>query len=95
MSPADFWSMTFAEVELACRGYETRMARVKEVPRLIAAILLNVNRKKGARAVGVEEVFPLFTDRHRKVQLMTKEEFENLKELRKSIVWQARDLRRN
>jgi hypothetical protein len=87
--------MTFAEVELACRGYETRMARVKEVPRLIAAILVNTNLKKGARRINPEEVFPLFTDGHRKVQLMTKEEFENFKELRKSIKWQVKDLRRN
>jgi hypothetical protein len=93
--PDEFWSMTFAEVEIACKGYETRMARLKEVPRLVAAILLNVNRKKGSAPIRVENVFPLYTDGRNKVELMTKEEFENLKELRKSIVWRTKDLRRN
>jgi len=93
--PDEFWSMTFAEVEIACKGYETRMAILKEVPRLVAAILLNVNRKKGSAPIRVENVFPLYTDGRKKVELMTKEEFENLKELRKIIVWRAKDLRRN
>jgi hypothetical protein len=87
--------MTFAEVEIACKGYETRMARLKELPRLVAAILLNVNRKHGSAPIRVENVFPLYTDNRRKVELMTKEEFENFKELRKNITWRTKDLRRN
>lgn len=95
MLPDEFWSMTFAEVEIACKGYETRMARLKELPRLVAAILLNVNRKHGSAPIRVENVFPLFTDGRKKVELMTKEEFENFKELRKNITWRTKDLRRN
>lgn len=77
--------MTFAEVEIHCKGYETRMARLKEVPRMVAAILINANRPKGRPPVRVEDVFPLYTDRKR--ELITKEEFEDLKELRSRFVW--------
>lgn len=86
--------MTFAEVELACKGYETRMARVKEVPRLIAAYYYNAHRK-GGPAIDVEKIFPLYTDKKRKVELITKEEFEDFKELRKRIKWQSKNLRHN
>lgn len=85
--PSEFWSMTFAEVDIYCKGYETRMAKMKEVPRLIATILLNVNRKKNAPALKVEDVFPLYTDKNRKLNLMSEEEFEQAKELRKKVVW--------
>lgn len=89
--PEEFWSMTFAEVDIYCKGYETRMAKLKEVPRLIATILFNVNRKKHAPALKVEDVFPLYTDRGRKLDLMNKEEFEQAKELRKKVLWQTRN----
>jgi hypothetical protein len=79
--------MTFAEVDVYCKGYETRMAKIKEVPRLIATLLYNVNRKKGKPALDVENVFPLYTDKKKKVELMTKEEFEDFKEFRKKITW--------
>jgi hypothetical protein len=79
--------MTFAEVELYCKGYETRMARLKEVPRLIAAVLINVNRRKGQAAMKPEDILPLYTDRHRNVELMSKEEYEKAKELSKRVKW--------
>jgi hypothetical protein len=56
------------------------MARLKEVPRLIAAVLINVNRKKNSPAVKVEDIFPLYTDKKKEVALMSKEEFEDTKE---------------
>jgi hypothetical protein len=79
--PQEFWSMTFTEIEIACKGYETRMARVKEVPRLIAAILMNVNRRKNSAAIRLEDVWPLYTDQRRDIQLMTKEEYEQAKKM--------------
>jgi hypothetical protein len=77
--------MTFEEVDIWCRGYETRMARLKEVPRLIAAVLINANRKPHTPAISLEKVFPLYTDNQIKERLMTKEEFENFKSLK--IKW--------
>lgn len=79
--------MTFEEVDLYCKGYEIRMARLKEVPRLIAAILINVNRRHGTPAMSVEKVFPLYTDRMRKVDLMSKEEFEATKKMFEKAIW--------
>ncbi len=96
LKPDEFWNMTFAEVDLACKGYETRAARMKEVPRLIAAILMNVNRKRGSSAIKLEDVFPLYTDkRHKKVNLMTADEFNEVKELRKKVQWQSKSLKRS
>jgi hypothetical protein len=85
--PEEFWSMTFAEVEIYCKGYETRMAKIKEVPRLVAAILMNVNRKPHSPAIRLEDVFPLYTDKKTLQKLMTKDEYVELLELRKKIVW--------
>lgn len=77
LKPDEFWSMTFAEIDLACQGYETRMARVKEVPRVIAGILANVYSSKGT--VNIESYIPLYTDKDKK--MMTEEEYkETLKE---------------
>lgn len=87
--------MTFAEVDLACKGYEIRSARQKEVPRLIAAVLMNVNRKKGAAAIRVEDVFPLYTDKHKKVDLMKVDEYKELLEFRKKVVWESNDLKQS
>ena len=78
--------MTFSEIDVYCRGYETRMAKIKEVPRVIAAILLNVNRKQGAPVVPIESVFPLYTDKKEKKELMSKEEFLNAQKLK--VKWQ-------
>lgn len=89
--PDEFWSMTFAEVDIYCKGYETRMARLKEVPRLVAAILLNINRRKNTPAVKVEDVFPLYTDKVTR-DLMSKEEFEQAKNLRNRVIkWKTRN----
>lgn len=73
--------MTFAEVEAACRGYEVRLARSRELDRFIASVLLNANRKKGVRAYRPEEIMPLITDR-KKVDLVTADEYEKLKSLK-------------
>jgi hypothetical protein len=81
--------MTFSEIDLACRGYETRMARVKEVPRIIAAVLMNVNRRKNSSPIRLEDVIPLYTDKERKVELMTKEEFESFDNL--VVKWQNKN----
>lgn len=82
--------MTFTEIEIACKGYETRMAKQKELPRLVAAILMNVNRATGSPPVRVEEVMPLYTDKPT-ADLMSKEEYEEFLEYRKRITWQARN----
>jgi hypothetical protein len=81
--------MTFSEIDLACQGYETRMARVKEVPRIIAAVLMNVNRRKNSSPIRLEDVIPLYTDKERKVELMTKEEFESFDNL--VVKWQNKN----
>jgi len=81
LMPQEFWSMTFAEVEIYCKGYETRMARIKEVPRLIAAILMNVNRTKGTPFITEQEIWPLYTDKNKNIQLMTKDEYEQAKKI--------------
>lgn len=87
LKPDEFWSMTFSEIELACKGYETRMARIKEVPRIIAAVLMNVNRGN-ASVIELEDVMPLYTDKAREPkELMTKDEYLEYIELRKRIVW--------
>lgn len=92
MKPDEFWNMTFTELELACKGYETRMARLKEVPRLIAAVLMNVNRKENSPAIQVEDVFPLYTDKAREpLELMSKDEFLEYQEFRKKVIWNTRN----
>lgn len=90
MKPWEFWDMTFTEVEIACKGYEKRMAKQKEIPRLVAAILMNVNRKPNSPPISLEEVMPLYTDKE-KADLMSKEEYEEFLEYRKRITWQARN----
>jgi hypothetical protein len=82
--------MTFAEVEIICKGYETRMARIKEVPRFIAAILLNVNRGSHA-PYRLEDVFPLYTDRTERPKLITLEEYNEAIEEFKNVTWQSRN----
>lgn len=84
--------MTFTEIEIYCRGYETREARRKELERLTATILMNVHRGKGSPAIRMEEVMPLYTDKQRpKGDLMSLEDFEGMKEWRKQIKWQTRN----
>ena len=83
--------MTWAELESICRGYEVRLARTLELPRFMAATMINVNRKKNASPVKPEDIMPLITDRKKRSRLMTKEEFEELKRQRELIVWQSRN----
>ena len=84
--------MTFEEIELSCKGYETREARRKELPRLISTVLMNVYRKEGSQPIDVRDVMVLYTDKDRpKVDLMTKEEYEEMKEWRKLIKWQTKN----
>ena len=79
--------MTFKEVEVACRGYEVRLARSREMDRFIASVLINANRKKGAKVVRPTDIMPLITDvKAKKVELMTIEEYDRLKNLK--VEWQ-------
>ena len=108
MKPGEFWEMTFAEVELACKGYEIRMAKSREVDRLIAGILANVYRGKGS-PIPLEKVFPLYTDSLRKVEIIKTEDYGDVlkshgkegptAEQRQMLInrkkWQNRDLKRN
>jgi hypothetical protein len=89
LKPDEFWNMTFTEIELACKGYETRMARIKEVPRIIAAVLMNVNRGNNP-VIQVEDVIPLYTDGKREPP-MDKDEYLEYMEFRKRIVWQTQN----
>ena len=70
--------MTWGELELACQGYEIRLARSRELDRFIAAVLINTNRGKGTSAVSPEDILPLVTDKKRVTEVMTKEEFEEI-----------------
>lgn len=84
--------MTFEEIELSCKGYETREARRKELQRLQCAILMNVHRAQGSPPVDVRDVMVLYTDKDiPKVDLLTKEEYEEMKEWRKLIKWQTKN----
>jgi hypothetical protein len=84
--------MTFEEIELYCKGYETREARRKELPRLMATILMNVYRKEGSQPVDVKDVMVLYTDKETpKVDLISREEYEEMKEWRKNIKWQTKN----
>jgi hypothetical protein len=91
LRPEEFWSMTFAEVDLACEGYERRMDKLIRMPRLAAAILINVNRKRGAAVVNPEDLMPLYFDKMRSIKLMTLEEFERQKEINKHVIWQGQN----
>lgn len=84
--------MTFEEIELYCKGYETREARRKELPRLMATILMNVYRKEGTPPVDTRDVMVLYTDKDKpKIDLISKEEYEEMKEWRKNIKWQTKN----
>jgi hypothetical protein len=73
--------MTFPEVEIACKGYERREARRKEVDRIVAGILANVNRKQGSSPISFESIYPLVTDQERVVQRMSRDDYEKTLEL--------------
>lgn len=92
LRPDEFWSMTFQEVEVACKGYQTRLARSLEMQRFTASVLINANRKKGSKAVRPEDIMSLVTDRkHGPVELISREEFEMARELMKKVVWQTQN----
>lgn len=63
---------------MACKGYEKREARRKEVDRITAGILANVHRKEGSAFVPFEKLYPLVTDGEVKKDLMNKEEYEKV-----------------
>ena len=71
--------MTWGELDLLCKGYEIRLARSRELDRLIATILINVNRGKNSAVTYPEDILPLITDKKKPVNLMSKEEFEVIK----------------
>ena len=84
--------MTFEEIELYCKGYETREARRKELPRLMATILMNVYRKEGTPPVDTRDVMVLYTDKDKpRVDLISKEEYEEMKRWREQIKWQMKN----
>jgi hypothetical protein len=76
--------MTFEEVSLACKGYEVRIAREKEIQRLHATWYLNVHSDQRYMP---EDIYPLITDKER--PLMTKDEYFNIQELVKKVKWQT------
>lgn len=83
--------MTWTEIDAACRGYELRLARSRELDRFIAAILMNVNRKKGAKAIAPEDIMPLLTDRKKSIELATKDEYKRIKEMFSKVKWQIQN----
>jgi hypothetical protein len=89
LRPDEFWTMTFEEVGFACSGYEMRQAREREVERLIATILLNVNRGEDNPAYMPEDVFPLYTDKFRETKIMSKEEYKDFNEQMDKVIWQT------
>lgn len=64
---------------MICKGYEIRLARSRELDRLIASILINVNRGKNSAVTYPEDILPLITDKKKPTNLMSKEEFEVIK----------------
>ena len=71
--------MTWGELDLWCKGYEIRLARSRELDRLIATLLINVNRGKNSAVTYPEDILPLITDKKKQVKLMSKEEFDVIK----------------
>ena len=90
VTPQQFWLLTWRELEMLCNGYEKRLARGKEIQRMILAGYLNAHRKPGSPPVNIEKMVPLITDRRqRKVDLMTAEEYEERLKLGSRVTWQA------
>jgi len=53
---------------------------------------MNVYRKEGSPPVDVRDVMVLYTDKDKpKVDLMTRDEYEEMKEWRKLIKWQTKN----
>lgn len=53
---------------------------------------MNVYRKEGSPPVDVRDVMVLYTDKDApKVDLLTREEYEEMKEWRKKIKWQTKN----
>ena len=97
MKPDDFWRMTFTEVDVTCKGYEIRMAKMREVERLTATAIMNANRdtKKYPHGWSPQDIFPLYTDNKQKGadKYLTKEEYEDMIEMRKKVIWQKNSQR--
>jgi hypothetical protein len=87
LRPDEFWSMTLEEVSLACRGYEVRIAREKELERYIATLILSFGGSKHTP----QEVWPLITDKENKTKLITKEENDKMNEFFSKVKWQSND----
>lgn len=89
LRPDEFWSMTWRELEIACKGYETRRARSLEIERLLLGSYWNANRGQGKPAVNIEKMIPFITDKKQtKPDLITKEEYDKLSNLK--VNWQSR-----
>jgi hypothetical protein len=86
--PDEFWGMTLEEVSIACKGYERRKAKEKEVERLVATILLNVYRGEDNPPYLPEDVFPLVIDKERVNRLITKDEYQTFNDTMDKVIWQ-------
>ena len=74
---------------MLCNGYEKRLARAKDIQRMILGSYLNAHRKAGAAPVNIEKMVPLVTDRqHRKASLMTADEYSERLKLGSKVKWQ-------
>lgn len=58
----DFMCMTIYEYSMASQGYFMRHARSLEGHRMVAYMLLSVNKKKGKALPPPHKIFPLLTD---------------------------------
>ena len=74
---------------MLCNGYEKRLARAKDIQRMILGSYLNAHRKAGTAPVNIEKMVPLIIDRHRrKVDLMTADEYSERLKLGSKVKWQ-------
>lgn len=90
ITPNEFWQLTWKELEMLCNGYERRMARGKEIQRMLLGAFLNVHRRRGAGPVNIEKIVPLVTDqKKKKPELLTLGEYEKLKNLK--VEWQSKN----
>lgn len=58
----------------------------------MATILMNVYRKEGTPPVDTRDVMVLYTDKDKpKIDLISKEEYEEMKRWREQIKWQTKN----
>jgi len=69
---------------MACKGYERREARRKEIERFHAVLYNNVHC---SQKLTQKDFYPLVTDGE--VRLMTKDEYEEANKLFDNVIWQT------